>query len=105
MIEQFKREKSLSSENLEDQKYREFQKSLEVLKKENYIMREIDNVLASTPNRAEAEKIILEEWAPLMEEAIKKSHEAMKSWLDSMSEATEHDKKELDNTEKDLSKE
>lgn len=91
-----------SPESLEDQKHRELQEAME---KEDRIMREIDKILVSTQNRAEAEKIVLEKWAPLMDEAMKKSNEAFKAWLDTMRETGERDRKELDDVEKDLGKE
>lgn len=99
MSEKFKGEKGLAPENLEDQKHRELQEAMD---ERDRIMKEIDDVLASAPDRAEAEKIVLEKWAPLMDEAMKKSGEALKAWLDTMREAGEHERKELDNIEKDL---
>ena len=102
MTEQFKGEKGPIPENLKDQKHRELQKAMD---EEDRIMQEIDNILASTSDRAEAEKIVLEKWAPLMDEAMRKSGEALKSWLDTMREARERERKELDDMEKDLGKE
>jgi len=61
MSEQFKGEKGPAPENLEDQKHRELREAMD---KEDDIMRKIDKVLASTPDRSEAEKIVLEELAP-----------------------------------------
>ena len=95
-------ERGSTPENLEDPKHRELQEAMD---EENRIMREIDNVLASTPDRAEAEKIVLEKWAPVMDEAMRKSGEALKAWLDTMREAGERERKEIDDMEKDLSKE
>ena len=40
-----------------------------------------------------------------MDEAMKKSGEALRAWLDAMREAGEREKKELDDMEKDLGKE
>ena len=74
------------TENLEDQKHRELQSAMD---EEDRIMKEIDNILASTPDKSEAEKIVLEKLAPLMDEAMKKSKEALKAWLDTMKEAGE----------------
>ena len=96
------KEAILFPENLEDQEYRELQEAMD---EEDRIMREIDNVLASTPDRAEAEKIVLERWAPLMDEAMRKSGEALKAWLDTMREAGERERKELDDMKKDFGKE
>ncbi|MEK7146839.1 MAG: hypothetical protein AAB772_01135 [Patescibacteria group bacterium] len=102
MSEQFKGEKGPASENLEDQKHRELQAAMD---EEDRVMAEIDKVLSGTPDRAEAEKIVLEKWAPLMDEAMKKSGEALRAWLDTMREAGEREEKELDDMEKDLGKE
>lgn len=99
---QFKRETDPPPENLENQKYEELQAAMN---EERRIMKEIDDVLASTPDRAEAEKLVLEKWAPLMEEAIKKSSEALKEWLDFIRKTSEREQKELDDMEKDLGRE
>jgi hypothetical protein len=72
---------------------------------ENRILQEIENVFAGTPDRAEAEKIVLEKWAPLMDEAIRKSGEALRSWLDAMGEANESEKRELNDAREDEDKE
>ncbi len=102
MSEKFSGEKGPAPENLEDQKHKELQAAMD---EEDRIMAEIDKVLASMPDRAEAEKIVLEKWAPLMDGAMKKSGEALKAWRDTMSEASERERKELDDMEKDLGKE
>lgn len=75
------REKNPAPESPEDQKYREFQLAMD---EEDRVMAEINKVIAETSNRVEAEKIVLEELAPLMDKAIKKSGEALRSWLDAM---------------------
>ena len=62
MSEQFKGEKGPASENLEDQKHGELQAAMD---EEARVMAEIDKVLFGTPDRAKAEKIVLEKWAPL----------------------------------------
>ena len=102
MSEQFSGEKGPAPENLEDQKYRELQAAMN---EEDRVMAEIDKVFASTPDRAKAEKIVLEKLAPSMDEAMKKSGEALKAWLDTMREAGERERKEINEMEKDLSKE
>ncbi len=102
MSEQFSGEKGSAPENLEDQKHRELKAAMD---EENRVMTEIDKVFASTPDRAEAEKIVLEKLAPLMGEAMKKFGEALKMWLDTMREAGERERKEVDDMEKDLGKE
>jgi len=78
MAEQFKGETGPAPEKLEDQKYAALQAAMD---EEDRIMKEIDNVFAATPNREEAEKIILEKYAPQMDEAMKKSREALNEWL------------------------
>jgi len=88
MPEKFEGEKNKTPESIEDQKYHELQEAMD---EEERIMREIDNVLASTSDRAGAEKIVLEKWAPLMDEAMKKSHEALKAWLGTMQEGEEQE--------------
>ena len=102
MSKQFSGEKGPAPENLEDQKHRELQAAMD---EEYRVMAEIDKVFANTPDRAEAEKIVLEKLAPLMDEAMKKSGEALKAWLDTMREAGERERKEIDDMEKDLGKE
>jgi len=99
MSKQFSGEKGLAPENLEDHKYQELQAAMD---EENQVMAEIDKVLANTPDKAEAEKIVLEKWAPLMDEAMKKSGEALKAWLDIMREADGHERKKLDDMGKNL---
>lgn len=76
-------EKDSTLENLGDQKYRELQEAMD---EENHIIKEIDNVLTSTSDREEAEKIIFEKWAPLMDGAIKKTSEVQRAWLDAIRE-------------------
>lgn len=97
MSEQFEGEKGPSLEELEKQRYKEFQDATE---EEVRIMREIDKVFADTPGRAKAEEIVLEKWASLMDEAEKKSSEAYKAWSNAMTEANERERKELDDMEK-----
>jgi len=45
------------------------------------VMQEIDEVLQSMPDRAQAEKIVLEKLAPRMDEANKKVGVAQTAWL------------------------
>ncbi len=102
MSEQFKREKGPTLESLEDQKYKEMQAAESEVDR---IMKEMDNIFANNPNREEAEKIVLEKLAPLMDEAIKKATETFKAWLDAANEASDRERKEIDDMEKDLGKE
>ncbi len=73
--------KSSAPENLEDQKHAAFQMAMD---EEERIRKEIDNVLTTTSDRKETEKIILQKYAPLMDEAMKKSRQALQEWLDSI---------------------
>lgn len=81
MPEKLRGEKGSVPENLEDQKYRELQAAHG---EENRIMAEMEKVLADTPDKARAEKVVLEQWAPLMDGARKKADEALKAWFDAM---------------------
>jgi hypothetical protein len=78
MTEKLMNEADFALENLKKQKYEEFQVAMD---EEDRIMKEINNVFTTTPNREEAEKIVLETLAPKMDEAIKKSTQAFDSWL------------------------
>jgi hypothetical protein len=84
MSEQFKREASPAPENLEDQKYAALQAAID---EEDRIMKEIDNVFVTIPNREEAEKIVLEKYAHQMDEAMKKSKQTLDEWLRAIEEA------------------
>ncbi len=52
-----------------------------VLHAENMILEAIDRVLSSSSDRVAAEKLIIKEYAPKMDGAIKKSREALEKWL------------------------
>ncbi len=69
-------------------KYRELQEAMD---EEERIMQEIENTLAGMPDRAEAERAVLERFAPLMDAAMQKSREALRAWLDSMRQEHEPD--------------
>ena len=69
--------KDLSLENLESQKYLELQ---EAQNEEDRIMDEITIVFSTVLDRKEAEKIVLEKWMPLMNEAREKTAKAMDEW-------------------------
>ncbi len=86
MNEQFIGEKDPAPEKIEEQKYAALQ---EAINEEESIMKEIDGILASTPNREEAEKIVLEKYASQMDEAMKKSRQALDEWLEVIKEADE----------------
>lgn len=78
MSEQPKEEAISTLENLEDQKYADLKSSMD---EEDRIMKEIDGLLSASPDREEAEKAILEKYASLMDEAMKKSRQALGEWL------------------------
>lgn len=86
MNEQSKGEKGPTPENLEDQKYTALQAAMD---EEDKIMKEIDNVFATTSDRAEAEKIVLEKYISQMDEAMRKSRQAFDEWLNVIKEARE----------------
>jgi hypothetical protein len=65
------------SENLEDRKYAAL---LAANKEVGRIMVEIDKVFANTVDRAEAEKIVLEKFAPQMDVALKAEKQALDEW-------------------------
>ncbi len=96
MSEKFSEGKGSAPENLEEQKYKDLQAAMD---EENRIMKEINDVFASGLDRVEAERIVLEQYASLMDEAIKKSSETLKAWLDSMQESKRRTIKEADDTE------
>jgi hypothetical protein len=68
-------------ENEETRLYGEVQAATEEVDR---ILAEIDKVFASTEDRDQAEKIVLEKWAPLMDAASKKVSELTKQWLAAM---------------------
>ena len=47
-------------------------------------MKEIKEILASHPDRKEAEKIVREKYIPLLKETIKKVKEADKEWFNQL---------------------
>ena len=81
---EFKGERSPAPEKLEDQKYTAFQSAMD---EENRIIKEISNVLVTTPDRAEAERIVLEKYASQMDEAIGKTRQALDEWLSDIRKA------------------
>jgi heme-degrading monooxygenase HmoA len=74
-------QKKEPQEGQENKSYEEFQAAMEEVDR---IMQGINEVFSSTPDRSEAERIVLEKWAPLMDEALKKQSEAQKAWFNSM---------------------
>jgi hypothetical protein len=59
------------------------------MEEEARIMKEIERVFATTPDREEAEKIVLEKYASQMDKAMKKSRQALKEWFETMREVGE----------------
>ena len=52
------------------------------------LLDEIDGVFAAHPdNRAEAEKIVMEKYDPLLKASLKKTGEAITAWIDSIKKA------------------
>jgi hypothetical protein len=86
MNEQFKKEKGQFPETLENQKYKELRAAID---EENRIWQEIKNVLATTPDQKEAEKIILKQYASLIDEAMRKSRKTLDEWLEAILQARE----------------
>jgi len=98
MSEQFKGENTSSLEDKggieeETRLHEELQKAMD---EEDRIMAEMGKIFESTPDRAEAEKIILEKWAPLMDEAAKKSSKLTTQWLEAMRKSQEEYEKGLE---------
>lgn len=91
MSEQFRGETGPNPERAEDQKHKALQAAMD---EEDRIMKEIDNVFATTPDRAEAERMVMEKYVPLMEEARKKSDETLREWLEEMREAHEEEQED-----------
>lgn len=83
MREQLKREKCPLREAIEDLKYKAFQEAMD---EEDRVIKEIDNVLKTMP-REEAEKIVFEKYALLMDEAMQRSKRALQEWHDSIDES------------------
>jgi len=97
MTEQFKGENIPTPENKGAEEEARLHKELqEAMDEEDRIMAEMDKVFELTPDRSEAEKIILEKWAPLMDEAVKKSSELTIQWLEAMRKSQQEYDKELE---------
>jgi hypothetical protein len=77
-------ELSLENKEITEEESRLYEELQEVMNEEDRIMTEINKVFESTSDRSEAEKIILEKWAPSMDEAFKKSSELINQWLEAM---------------------
>mgnify|MGYP001614519607 CR=1 FL=1 len=85
MNKQFKTGEKYSPPEMDNvEEIRLYNKFQEAENEEYRIMAEIDMVFKSTKNRLEAEKIVIEKLAPLMDEAKKKSSAALKQWLEAL---------------------
>ncbi|GBE16310.1 hypothetical protein BMS3Abin15_00123 [bacterium BMS3Abin15] len=98
MSEQFKGENIPSPENkgAVEEEARLHKELQEAMDEEDRIMAEMDKIFESTPDRGEAEKIILEKLAPSMDEAVKKSSELTTQWLEAMKRSQEKFEKGLE---------
>lgn len=97
MNEQFKGKNIPSPDNKGIEEEVRLHKELqEVMDDEDRIMAEMDKIFESTPNRGEAEKIILEKWAPLMDEAVKKLSELTNKWLEAIKKSQEEYEQSLE---------
>ncbi len=75
-------EKFNANQEIVEDKYYSEVKATEVVVKNLLI--EIDKVYKSTSDRNLAEKIILDQWAPQMDEALKKAKFAFDSWIENV---------------------
>ncbi len=97
MIKEFKKGEGSSFENLEGQKYQRWQ---EAIKEHSRIIEKINNTRDSAIDKNEAGIIILSKLYPLLSEAEKKSSEAFGEWREAMREASERDRKEIEDLKK-----
>jgi len=68
----------VASQTEEDKAYAELTAAIN---KETRILKEMDEILQSSEDREDAEKLILKTHAPLMDAAMKKSREAQDKWI------------------------
>ena len=68
----------VASQTEEDKAYAELKAAED---EETKILKEMDKILQSSENREEAEKLILQTHAPLMDAAMRRSREALDKWL------------------------
>ena len=78
------------------------EKLLICMDEENRIIAEMEKVLADAPDRIEAEKIVVKKWAPLMDEALKKSNDALQEWVSCTSQESDEASKEIEEGLKEL---
>ncbi len=66
----------------------------EAMNNEDEIMKKVEEVLETTPDKGEAERVIREKYLPLIEQAVKRTKEALK-------ELREMEKEELKTIEEE----
>ncbi len=86
MKEHFEEENSKTPENLEECKYMAWKAATE---KEEQLSREIEDVFANTPDRAEAERMVISQYASLLDAASGESARALTEWLEAIRTAHE----------------
>jgi len=68
----------VASQTEEDKAYAELTAAIN---EETRILKEMDEILQSSEDREDAEKLILKTHAPLMDAAMKKSREVQDKWI------------------------
>ncbi len=86
MTEKFDVASPHTPESAEDPKYVAFQAAFN---EEQRLLKEIDDLLTSAPDRAKAEQDVLDKYADHMESAMNKSRQALDEWLQAVREAGE----------------
>ena len=92
MTEKYKGEQEQSPETIESETYKAVKEAQDEVGR---ILAEMDNVFATTQYRAEAEKIVLEKYAPQMDTAMKKSTQVLDEWLKIMNENAGKEREDL----------
>ena len=78
-------------DELEDRKFHEWEAAVD---EEERLQLKIKEILNTAPDRAEAEKMILQDWAPKLEAASKKAGQLMDEWLALLKKIDKERKKE-----------
>ena len=86
MKKHFEEENSKKPENLEERKYKELKAAKE---KKKQISKEVEDVFANTPDRAEAERIVLSQYESLLEAASDECVRALTEWPEAI--RTDHE--------------
>lgn len=79
--EKKEQEKEIQEQQIELQRYREVQAAMD---EQDRIMQKIENILEHAADRSQAEKVIIEEWVPRMQDAQQAASEALEAWHASM---------------------